>query len=58
MAGERQPGDWPVGTYRFMLTTRQQTGRELPAGRYRLRVRAIGPNGVTLVRESRVFILR
>ncbi len=58
MAGEKQSGDWPAGTYRFMLTRRQETGRELPAGRYRLRAKALGPDGVTLVRESRVFALR
>jgi hypothetical protein len=58
MAGEKQSGDWPAGTYRFMLTRRQETGRELPEGRYRLRVKALGPDGVTLVRESKVFVLR
>jgi hypothetical protein len=58
MAGEKQSGDWPAGTYRFMLTRRQQTGKELPAGRYRLRVKALGPDGVTLVRESPAFTLR
>lgn len=58
MAGEKQSGDWPVGTYRFMLTRRQQTGKELPTGRYRLRVKALGPDGVTLVRESPAFTLR
>lgn len=58
MAGDKQSGDWPAGTYRFMLTRRQETGRELPAGRYRLRVKALGPDGVTLVRESKVFALR
>jgi hypothetical protein len=58
MAGEKLPGDWPAGTYRFMLTRRQQSGKELPAGRYRLRVKALGADGVTLVRESAVFRLR
>jgi hypothetical protein len=57
MAGEKQSGDWPAGIYRFMLTRRQQTGRELPAGRYRLRVKALGPDGLTLVRESKAFAL-
>jgi hypothetical protein len=58
MAGAKQSADWPAGTYRFMLTRRQGTGRELPAGRYRLRVTALGADGVTLVRESKVFALR
>jgi len=58
MAGEKQSGDWPAGTYRFMLTRRQQSGKELPAGRYRLRVKALGADGATLVRESKVFRLR
>ena len=58
MAGEKQSGDWPAGTYRFILTRRQQSGKELPQGRYRLRVKALGADGVTLVRESAVFSLR
>lgn len=57
MAGDKQVGDWPAGTYRFMLTRRRVDGKELPAGRYRLRVQGFGPDGAPLVRESRVFRL-
>ena len=58
MAGAKQAGDWPAGTYRFALTRRRADGQELPAGRYRLRVAAAGPDGVRLVRESKVFRLK
>ncbi len=58
MAGDKQVGDWPAGTYRFMLTRRRVDGKELPAGRYRLRVQGFGPDGAPLVRESKVFRLR
>jgi hypothetical protein len=57
MAGDKLLGDWPAGTYRFVLTRRRADGQELAAGRYRLRVRAIGPDGVPLTRESTVFKL-
>ncbi len=58
MAGDKQVGDWPAGTYRFMLTRRRVDGKELLAGRYRLRVQGFGPDGVPLVRESKIFSLR
>jgi hypothetical protein len=58
MAGAKQVGDWPAGTYRFLLTRRRADGQELAAGRYRLRVQGLGPNGEPLTRESKVFRLR
>ena len=58
MAGAKQIGDWPTGTYRFALTRRRADGQELPAGRYRLRVQALGPDGAPIVRESKAFRLR
>lgn len=57
MAGEKQAGDWPAGTYRFVLTRRQVDGQELPAGRYRLRVAGVAPDGTVLTRESASFRL-
>ena len=57
MTGAKQAGDWPAGTYRFALTRRRADGQELPAGRYRLRVAAVGPDGASMVRESKVFRL-
>lgn len=58
MAGDKHVGDWPAGTYRFVLTRRRADGQELAAGKYRLRVKAIGPDGAPLVRESKVFSLK
>ncbi len=58
MAGDKQVGDWPAGTYRFALTRRRSDGQELPAGRYRLRVQGLGPDGAPLIRESNVFRLK
>jgi hypothetical protein len=57
MAGDKQAGDWPAGTYRFMLTRRRVDGQELPAGRYRMRVSGIAADGTTLTRESASFLL-
>lgn len=57
MAGEKGQGDWPAGTYRFLLTRRQVDGKELPSGRYRLRVSGLGADGATLTRESVAFRL-
>lgn len=58
MAGDKQVGDWPAGTYRFVLTRRRADGQELAAGRYRLRVEGLGPDGAPLVRESKAFRLK
>jgi hypothetical protein len=57
MAGQKQDGDWPAGTYRFMITRRRADGQELAAGRYRLRVSARTADGTALSRESAVFTL-
>ena len=58
MAGAKQAGDWPVGMYRFVLTRRRADGKELAAGRYRLRVEGTGADGIVQVRESKGFRLR
>ncbi len=57
MAGEKQRGDWAAGTYRFALTRNRANGQEIPAGRYRLRVAAVGLDGRRLVRSSAPFRL-
>jgi hypothetical protein len=57
MAGAKQKGDWPVGTYRFVVTRRQADGKELATGMYRLRVVGLAADGRTLIRESKVFRL-
>lgn len=51
-------GDWPSGTYRFALTRRDATGKQIAAGKYRVRIRALAPNGTSLARVSAPFALR
>jgi hypothetical protein len=58
VSGDKQPGDWPAGTYRFVLARRVASGTPLPSGRFRLRVTARAPDGGMLSRDSRVFVLR
>lgn len=52
VAGSRQPAEWPAGSYRFALSRRLSDGTQAPAGPYRLRVTATGPDGTVLRRES------
>ncbi|MDX6645270.1 MAG: hypothetical protein QOK40_997, partial [Miltoncostaeaceae bacterium] len=56
-AGAKQPGAWPAATYRFALSPRLGDGRPVPAGRYRLRVTARGPEGTGLSAVSDPFSL-
>jgi subtilase family protein/PA domain-containing protein len=56
-AGAKQPGAWPAATYRFALSPRLGDGRPVPAGRYRLRVTARGPEGAGLSTLSAPFTL-
>ncbi|MEW6583242.1 MAG: hypothetical protein AB1416_10840, partial [Actinomycetota bacterium] len=58
VTGEKSRGDWPTGTYRFLVSRRLATGVEVPAGRYRLRVTASAPDGTSLRAESEPFPLR
>jgi len=57
MVGAKEGGDWPPGTYRFVLSRRQADGRDLPAGRYRLRVMAFGSDGQPVAKDSADFRL-
>jgi hypothetical protein len=57
VAGAEQDGSWPAGAYRFIVARRLATGLEVPAGRYRLRVTATGPDGAVLRRASAPFRL-
>ena len=57
VAGSKQRGDWAAGTYRFLVARRLASGLEVPAGRYRLRVTATGPDGTVLRRLSGPFSL-
>lgn len=57
VTGAKQDGAWPAGTYRFLVARRLASGLAIPAGRYRLRVGAAGPDGTRLQRESSPFAL-
>ena len=57
VAGAKQDGDWAAGTYRFLVARRLASGLDVPAGRYRLRVTAAGPDGAVLRRLSAPFTL-
>jgi hypothetical protein len=58
LSGAKQTGDWPAGTYRYLLSRRLATGARVAAGRWRLRVTATGPDGTPLRRDSAPFELR
>ena len=55
MSGAEPTGDWPAATYHVRLSQRDAKGTEVPAGRYRLVVRATTPNGSVLRSQSGVF---
>ena len=52
VTGDKHPGEWVAGRYRLLLAQRLANGRPRPAGRYRVRVSARGPDGRRLVRVS------
>ena len=58
VAGEKQSAAWAAGTYRFLVARRLASGLQAPAGRYRLRARAVGPDGTALTSTSESFRLR
>ena len=55
--GSKQTGEWAAGTYRFLVARRLASGLKVPAGRYRLRVTARGPDGAVVRRLSGPFSL-
>ncbi|MGD9694740.1 MAG: S8 family serine peptidase [Thermoleophilia bacterium] len=57
VSGAAQTGAWPAGTYRFLIARRLASGLDVPAGTYRLRATATGPDGRTLTRTGRPFTL-
>jgi hypothetical protein len=57
LSGAKEPGDWPAGSYRFLLARRLANGARVPSGRWRLRVTASGPDGTPLRRDSAPFVL-
>lgn len=58
LAGAKQPGGLPAGTYRYLLSRRLADGDKVPDGTYRLRVTAQGPDGTPLRQDSESFELR
>jgi Subtilase family/PA domain len=58
VAGAKQEGSWPAGTYRFLVARRGGSGLDVAPGAYRLRVTARGPDGRPLRTVSRRFTLR
>jgi hypothetical protein len=57
VAGAKQEGAWPAGTYRFLLARRLASGLDVPPGAYRLRATATGPDGRRVSAQSRRFAL-
>ena len=57
VSGAKQGAAWPAGTYRFLIAPRLASGADVPAGEYRLRVSAAGPDGERLRTESGPFRL-
>lgn len=58
VSGAKESGDGAPGTFRIAIGRRLAAGLEVPAGRYRLRVGATGPDGTRLRRHSAPFRLR
>ena len=58
VAGAKQEGSAPAGTYRFLVARRGASGLDVAPGAYRLRVTARGPDGRALRTVSRRFTLR
>jgi hypothetical protein len=57
LSGTKEGGDWAAGTYRFLLSRRLADGVQIPAGRWRVRVTAEGPDGTPLRQDSSLFTL-
>jgi hypothetical protein len=52
VTGGRAAGALPAATYRFLIAPRLADGLDVPAGTYRVRAEAIGPDGRRLTTES------
>jgi hypothetical protein len=48
LSNPRVMSEWPIGNYRLELGTRAADGSRIPAGTYRVRVDAVGPDGAKL----------
>ena len=58
IAGAKQDGDWPPGTYRFLVARRLADGGPVGAGRYRVLVTGTAADGTRVQRASTPFDLR
>lgn len=58
MNSDRVSTEWPAGTYRFAVTRRSASGEDVPAGRYRVRVQAVAPDGRRLTQTGSPFALK
>ena len=58
VAGAKEQGSWPAGTYRFLVARRGGSGLDVAPGAYRLRVTARGPDGRAVRTVSRRFTLK
>ena len=58
MSSDQVEAEWPSGAYRFSMTRRTASGEQVAAGRYRVRVRAVAPDGRRMVRLSGPFVLK
>ncbi len=58
MSSDRVHSEWPSGTYRFAMPRRSAEGKQVGAGSYRVRIRAVAPDGRRLTQMSPRFELR
>jgi hypothetical protein len=52
VTGAKAAGALPAGTYRFLVAPRLADGLDVPAGTYRVRASAVGPDGRRLTAEG------
>jgi hypothetical protein len=58
VTGAKAGAALPAGTYRFLISPRLADGLEVPAGRYRVRAEATGPDGRRLTVLSAPLAIR
>ena len=58
VTGPKAAAASPAATYRFLIAPRLADGLDVPAGRYRVRVEATGPDGRRLTLRSQPIAIR
>ena len=58
ITGTKAGSALPAGTYRFLIAPRLADGLAVPAGRYRVRAEATGPDGRRLTVRSAPLTIR